>query len=400
MTNVILFDDKTVRDNLLPFTYTRPVALIRVGITNLASKWKALIGDARLSYLTSCDYLSAKYSCSVARDNLFVAGHVIPSAAMVKAVMQLQPGQALKADAELIAFRGALSEFQAGKFSSAVQCQQQFLAIRHLYDIFELNAQALEQDFRILTAGRKSAPLSPSNRIIGDLQFPDGKPKIFVEPGAYVEGACINVNAGPVYIGKNVEIMEGACIRAPFAACHDAKVRMCAKIYGATTLGPFCKVGGELENSVMFGFSNKAHDGYIGDAVIGEWCNIGGGTTASNLKNDYGEIRVWNYPAQRFLKTGRQFCGLFMGDHSKTGVNCMINTGTVLGVGVNIHGAGFPRNFVPSFSEGGSTSGFKDVSLATFFSIAERVMQRRGVTLSDDDKRIFTAIYNQADNYK
>lgn len=400
MTNLILFDDKTVRDNLLPFTYTRPVALIRVGITNIASKWKALTPEPQVSYLTQ-DYLAGKFPCSIVRDNFFVAGHIIPSQALAQEVLQLKPGQALvTVDSELLAFRGALSEFERRKFSSAAKTSLQVTAVRHLYDIFQLNAQVMEQDFRTLTAGRKSAPLSPSNRIIGEMQFPDGKPKIFVEPGAYVEGACINVNDGPAYFGKNVEIMEGACIRAPFAACHDSKVRMGAKVYGATTLGPFCKVGGEVENSVLFGYSNKAHDGYIGDAVIGEWCNIGGGTTASNLKNDYGEIRVWNYPAQRFLKTGLQFCGLFMADHSKTGVNCMLNTGTVLGVGVNIHGAGFPRNFVPSFSEGGSTSGFKDVSLATFFSIAERVMARRGIALTDDDRRIFTAIFNQADEYK
>ena len=174
---------------------------------------------------------------------------------------------------------------------------------------------------------------------------------------------------------------------------------MGTKIYGATTLGPYCKVGGELNNVVMIGYSNKAHDGFLGNAVIGEWCNLGGGTTASNLKNDYTEIKLWNYPAHRFLKTGLQFCGLIMGDHSKAGINCMFNTATVIGVGVNIHGAGFPRNFVASFSEG-STAGFTDVSLPKFFDIAKRVMARRNVELTDIDKEIFLAIYNIAEGYK
>ena len=214
-----------------------------------------------------------------------------------------------------------------------------------------------------------------------------------------MEGAIVNLTEGPVYIGKDAEVMEGACIRAPFAGCTHSVVNMGAKVYGATTLGPYCKVGGEVNNVVFIGYSNKAHDGFLGNAVIGEWCNIGGGTTASNLKNDYGEIKLWNYPQARFVRTGLQFCGLIMGDHTKLGVNTMINTATVLGVGVNIHGTGFPRNFVPSFSEGGS-SGFVDVSLTKFFTIAERMMARRNKVLSEDDKEMFKSIYSIADNYK
>ena len=252
----------------------------------------------------------------------------------------------------------------------------------------------MEQDFVRLTEGRESQPLSDTNVLVGD------RNRIFIEEGASVEGAILNTVGGCMYIGRDVEVMEGACIRAPFAACHDAKVRMGAKVYGATTLGPFCKVGGEVENTVFIGYSNKAHDGFIGDAVIGEWCNLGGGTTASNLKNDYSEIKLWNYEAQKFLRTGLQFCGLIMGDHSKTGVNCMINTATVLGVGVNIHGAGFPRNFVASFQEGSASAGFKNVPLPAFFAIAERVMARRGIKLTDVDREIYTAIYNISDRYK
>ena len=193
--------------------------------------------------------------------------------------------------------------------------------------------------------------------------------------------------------------MEGCCIRAPFAACQHAVAKMGCKIYGATTLGPYCKVGGELSNVVMIGYSNKAHDGFLGNAVIGEWCNLGAGTTASNLKNDYAEIKLWHYPSHRFLRTGLQFCGLIMGDHSKAGINCMFNTATVIGVGVNIYGAGFPRNFVASFSEGG-TSGFNDVALSKFFATAEKMMHRRNIELTEIDKEIFESIYHQAENFK
>ena len=267
---------------------------------------------------------------------------------------------------ELIAFNGNAHDFDARHYTHVVYPKRKPLIVRHLYDIFEFNGEVLEQDFKRLTAGRKSQPLSSTNTIIGDPS------RIFIEEGAYVEGAVLNTNDGPIYIGQNVEVMEGACIRGGFAACHDAKVRIGAKVYGATTLGPHCKIGGEVENSVFIGYSNKAHDGFLGDAVIGEWCNIGGGTTASNLKNDYGEIKLWNYATKRFERTGLQFCGLFMGDHSKIGVNGMINTATVLGVGVNIHGAGFPRNFVASFQEGCASVGFKNVPLETFYTIAQR----------------------------
>lgn len=193
--------------------------------------------------------------------------------------------------------------------------------------------------------------------------------------------------------------MENSSIRAPFAACEHVVVNMGTKIYGATTLGPYCKVGGELNNVIMQAYSNKGHDGFLGNAVIGEWCNLGAGTNASNLKNDYSEIKLWNYPSRRFLRTGLQFCGLIMGDHSKAGINCMFNTATVLGVGVNVHGSGFPRNFVASFSEGG-TAGFSDVPLSKFFSIAERMMARRGKVLTEVDRAIFEAIHDETENLK
>ncbi len=393
--NVILFDDNEVRKQLLPLTYTRPAALLRVGITTIAEKWQSLIGDdASYSYLT-VPYLKKKYPLHVRRTtNLMVAGHVIATPELAREVLALEPGEALVWDETLIAFNGTAQDFDTRQYGRVVRPSHKPMAVRHLYDIFELNGEVLAADFDRLTAGRESLPLSATNTVIGDPS------RVFIEPGAYVEGAMLNTHEGPIYIGRDAEVMEGACIRGGFAACHGAKVRMGAKVYGAVTLGPHCKIGGEVENSVFIGYSNKAHDGFVGDSVIGEWCNIGGGTTASNLKNDYSEIRLWNYASKSFERTGLQFCGLLMGDHCKLGVNCMINTATVLGVGVNIHGSGFPRNFVPSFQEGSSAAGFKDVRLENFYAIAERVMARRGVELTDADKDIFKAIYNLRDKYK
>lgn len=391
--NIIIFDDTEVRRHLLPLSYTRPVAHLRVGITTIDEKWRAMLGDATYSYLT-VPYLKGKYPLVAQRDNLLVAGHVIPTPALARQVLQLHHGEALMVGEELIAFNGSAQDFDNKHWSKVTFPSDKPDMITRPYHIFKLNGKVMEADFERLTAGRTSQPLSASNVVIGD------RNRIFVEQGASVEGAFLNTQCGPIYIGPDAEVMEGAMIRGPFAACCGAKVRMGAKVYGATTLGPYCKVGGEVENTVMIGYSNKAHDGFLGDAVIGEWCNLGGGTTASDLKNDYSEIKLWDYVEQRFVRTGLQFCGLIMGDHSKTGVNCMINTATVLGVGVNVHGAGFPRNFVASFQEGSATAGFKNVPLASFFAIAERVMARRGATLTDADRDIFTAIYNISDRYK
>ncbi len=392
--NVILFDDNEVRKQLLPFTYTRPIALLRVGITTIAEKWQAMLGEANYSYLT-VPYLKKKFPLHARRSsNLMVAGNVIPTPELAQQVLGLGLGEALMVGEQLIAFNGSAHDYDAHHYTRIHFPENIPLVIKHLYDIFEFNGVVLSQDFDRLTAGRESQPLSSTNTVIGDAS------RIFVEQGAYVEGAMLNTHEGPIYIGPNVEVMEGACIRGGFAACHDAKVRIGAKVYGATTLGPHCKIGGEVENTVFIGYSNKAHEGFLGDAVIGEWCNIGGGTTASNLKNDYGEIKLWNYASKRFERTGLQFCGLFMGDHSKIGVNGMINTATVLGVGVNIHGAGFPRNFVASFQEGSAAAGFKNVPLETFYTIAERVMARRSIVLTDVDRDIYKAIYNISDRYK
>ena len=391
--NIIFFDDTETRRHLLPLTYTRPACHLRVGITTIEQKWRALLGDGhRYSYLTA-SYLKVKYPTVARSHNLMVAGHVVPTPALAAQVLALRHGDALLAsDGTLVAFNGAASEFDNRTWSREVVAGD-VLAITRTYHIFENNAAVLQQDFEALTAGRQSAPLPPSTTLIGPAD------RLFLEPDAVVDGATLNTREGCIYIGRDVEVMEGACVRGPFAALDHSKVRIGAKVYGATTLGPHCKIGGEVENCVFIGYSNKAHEGFLGDAVIGQWCNIGGGTTASNLKNDYSMIKMWDYAAQRFMPTGLQFCGLMMGDHSKIGVNCMINTATVIGVGVELHGSGFPRNFVASFQTG-SPAGYHTVALPAFFAMAERVMARRGIALTDVDRDIFTAIYNLSDRYR
>ena len=386
--NIILEDIKAVRANLLPLTYTRPVADIRVGITTIRDKWRGLCPDAMVVAGVCEEYMLEMYprpGFDGADTTFHVAGHIIPDESLVSLVLALEPGQTLMCGTEVIAWRGEGGE--------PVMSDTVPAAVRYLYDIFTQNGDAIRCDYARMTAGRVGATLSSSNTLIGD------PTQVFVEDGAWIEGCCINTQGGPVYIGRKTTVMEGSLLRGPLGVCDHATVNMGTKLYPDTTIGPWCKVGGELNNVVMLGYSNKAHDGFLGNAVIGEWCNLGAGCVASNLKNDYTPIKLWNYAARRFMPTGLQFCGLIMGDHSKCGINTMLNTATVLGVGVNIHGSGFPRNFVPSFSEGGA-AGFYEVSMSKFFDIARRVMGRRGCNLTAEAERMFMAIRYQADEYK
>ena len=383
MKNIILFDPVEARDRLLPLTLTRPVAFIRHGITTISEKWQKAIPGA-YSYSTQ-DYLSMKYPMVEATDgdNLFIAGNLHPDSKLVEAILALNIGEALTFNGETIARRGN------GNPTSETEYDGTPFRLSNVWDIFMLNDEAIRRDFELLTAGRSSRPLSDSCRLIGDPS------QLFIEEGATVECANINVSKGPVYIGRDAEVMEGACLRGPIAMCEHSVVNMGGKIYGATTLGPYCKVGGELNNVVMTGFSNKAHDGFLGNAVIGEWCNLGAGCTASNLKNTYAPVKLWSMAEGRFIKTDLQFCGLMMGDHSKAGINTMFNTATVIGVGVNFYGAGFPRTYLPSFTEG-SPLGMKPVIMDRFFDTASRMMSRRHKELTPIDKEIYINIREQS----
>lgn len=393
--NIILKDDATTVENLLPLTFTRPVSNLLVGSSTIAEKWQKLL-DSPISYATT-DYLSELFPTVASDDNIIIFSHYLPTTALRDEILPLAPGEALTdADNSIIAFRGSAEvinnslPFASLSLRPTVNSHKK---IEHIYDLFLLCDELLRNDFSTITADRQSQPLPESCILIGDSS------QLFIEEGASVEGAIINVRQGPVYIGRNAEIMEGACLRGPISIGHHSTVKMGAKIYGATTIGCHCKVGGELNNVVMHDFSNKAHDGFLGNAVIGSWCNLGAGCTASNLKNDYTEIKLWNYRSCRFLRTGLLHCGLIMGDHSKAGVNTMFNTATVIGVGVNIHGTGFPRNFVASFSEG-STAGFNEVQLSKFLSTAKKVMARRNVELTDADIRMFEALHQATDSYR
>lgn len=396
--NIILFDLPAVRENLLPLSYTRPIADFLVGITTLRKKWESfLVGE--FSYST-VGYLSEKYPMKAAEENLFIASNIIATEHLARRLDTLEPGEVLMADTMagqrvLVGFKGGANRLDEVIHSmpAGIVYEEKVDAINHVYDIFLLNGRQIEADFDVLTAGREGQSIPRSNTVIGD---PD---RIYIESGAIVEGVVLNASHGPIYVGRHVEIMEGSCLRGPIALGEHSTVNMGTRIYPGTSLGPWCKVGGELNNVVIFGFTNKAHDGFLGNAVIGEWCNLGAGCVASNLKNDYTEIKLWNYPSHRFLRTGLQFCGLIMADHSKAGINTMFNTATVVGVGVNIHGSGFPRNFIASFSEGGP-SGFTDLPMEKFFDIAKRMMARRGRSLSETDNRIFHAIRELAENYK
>lgn len=391
MENIILYDLPKVQANLLPISFTRPIADFRVGITTIREKWERVL-PGEYSYLVP-DYLKAKFVAKYAEENLFLASHIMPDESLTDEIKRLKSGEALYQGEIFIAFRGSVEMFESESYAKKDYAKD-IVAVNYLYEIFTLNGQALTTDFDIITKGRTGQTISDTNIIIGDAS------KIFIEDGASVEGAFLNVTKGPIYIGRDAEIMEGSCVRGPFSLGENSHVNMGTKIYSDTTIGPWCKVGGELNNAVFFGYSNKAHDGFVGNAVIGEWCNIGAGTNASNLKNDYSKIRLWNYPGHTFMRTDLQFCGLIMGDHSKVGINCMFNTATVLGVGVNIHGAGFPRTFIPSFSEGSPTGGFTDVQLKKFFEIAGRAMARRGKSLTEIDYKIFEEIYQVASQYK
>lgn len=389
---IALFDTWNRHQNLMPLTATRPVGALRLGITTIKEKWNPYSEHDVLFY--SVDYLREAYPLPDFEGvYLFVAGNVIPDDHLVDRISELKRGEGLRNEDEPLAFVGTPAEVEAYDFLSAPDYHD-VVTIKYVYDLFLLNDSMICKDFARLTAGRKSLPLSISNKVIGDYEDRDGNPLIFIEEGASVEGAVINLQSGPIYVGRDAQIMEGALLRGPIAFCDNSKARMGAKIYGGTTIGPYCKVGGEIDNVLFLGYSNKAHDGYLGNAVIGEWCNIGAGVNASNLKNDYSKIRIWNYASRTFMKTDLQFCGLIMGDHSKAGINCMFNTATVVGVGVNVHGSGFPRVILHSFMEGSPAGGFSQVTLKKFYDIAERAMSRRDMSLSEEQRRVYEKLYS------
>jgi len=388
--NYILFDG-AVRNALLPFTYTKPVADLRIGILTIREKWEKHL-NLTTTTITE-EYLEEKYPMVELEENVLINASFCPTNELVEKVKSLSTNEAIFKGEEVIAFYTSDSQEEVNFDTyKQIEFEEDLIQVKNTWDIFALNAEAIQQDFDLITEGRTSQPIPEGTRYID-------KENIFIEEGAVLTFATLNASLGPIYIGKDAEIMEGAVVRGPFAMCEHAVLKLNAKIYGATTLGPYCKVGGEVNNAVLMAHSNKGHDGYLGNAVIGEWCNIGADTNNSNLKNNYAEVKLWDYETGRFAKTGLQFCGLMMGDHSKCGINTMFNTGTVIGVSANIFGSGFPRNFVPSFSWGGA-SGFIEYKTNKVFEVAEVVLKRRGLIFDEKEQKILEHVFQETKKYR
>jgi len=393
----LFFDPEITRINLLPFTYTRPVANLRIGIMTIDEKWRKYLKEGEFGYKTQA-YLQEKFPLNSGTANILINGSICPNELLVSEILQLkQNGQALVWGNVLLAVY--LDAAQLDSFTEDITLYQNtetkannLLQINYTYDLFSKNGEAIEQDFDFLTKGRESQAIPAGNQYVN----PE---RIFIEEGAKVQFSILNASTGAIYIGKNAEVMEGCKVRGPFALCEDAGLKMDAKIYGPTTVGPHCKVGGEVNNVIFYAYSNKGHDGFVGNAVIGEWVNMGADTNNSNLKNTYDEVKLWNYGTEKFEKTGLTFCGLMMADHAKCGINTMFNTGTVVGVGANIFGSGFPRNFLPSFSWGGA-QGFDTFVLSKFYKTAEAVYRRRNVPFTETDKAILKHVFELSKKYR
>jgi UDP-N-acetylglucosamine diphosphorylase/glucosamine-1-phosphate N-acetyltransferase len=391
---MLIFFDETSRANLFPLTFTRPTADLRIGILKISEKWQHYFAG-NCAYKTA-PYLSTKFAFNTQQQNLFINGTIIPDDKLATAIDNLQQGQALYKNNILIAL--PLNSTDAQAFTETnlaiyekLHYELPIFSITYPEDIFKHNDIALNADFELLTKGKTSASLSSTNTLIGN--------NIFVEEGVQAECATFNTTNGPIYLGKNSQVWEGTNIRGGLALCHNAQIKMGAKIYGATTIGPHSRVGGEINNAVIWGYSSKGHDGFLGNSVLGEWCNIGADSNNSNLKNNYAEVKLWDYESQRFRKTGMQFCGLIMADHAKCSINTMFNTGTVVGVSANIFGSGFPRNFVPDFAWGGA-QGFEVYSLIKMFETASMVYPRRNRVFNDEEKAILAHIFEITQKFR
>lgn len=381
--NIVLFDDKEWR-NLRPLTLNKPVAELRMGILTFKERWEKLI-EGNYSYYTQ-KYLSDKYQIQISEENIFINSSFFPNENLVNSIRNLNKGESIWFKNQMIAGNFSLEEFNARNDSNhKVEFQEEITHISHLWDLFTYNEKAIRFDFELITKGRKSQPISETNGVINPAN-------IFLEEGAVIEFAVLNAKEGPIYVGKNAEIMEGSLVRGSLALCENAKLNLGAKIYPGTTIGPYCKVGGEVNNSILMGYSNKGHDGFLGNSVLGEWCNLGADTNNSNLKNNYSEIKLWDYESKDYVGTGLQFCGLMMGDYAKSAINTQFNTGTVVGLSANVFEAGFPPKFIPSFSWGGGKNSAK-FDLEKSFEATEKMMERRKKVLTDKEKKIIEYIF-------
>ncbi|WPO82443.1 GlmU family protein [Chryseobacterium sp. JJR-5R] len=384
----LVFSDAQYWEDFLPLTFTRPVAEMRCGILTFSERWQKILGNTEVSYFTET-YLQDKFAEPEKKESLFLVTNFLPTEHIIQQIKELKQGEALVYEDELVAAKINMDGFSLHQIEKMTDIKEELVFFKKPSDLFTYNKEAIDFDFELLTQGRTSQELSATNGFLGNKQ------DLFIEEGAQVEFSTLNTKTGKIYIGKNAEVMEGCHLRGPIALCEESKFNLGAKIYGATTIGPHSKVGGEVSNIIIFGYSNKGHDGFVGNSVIGEWCNLGADTNSSNLKNNYGHVKLWSYRTKAFEDTGLQFAGLIMGDHSKTAINTQLNTGTVIGVASNIFKEGFPPNLIENFSWGG----FKDderFKLDKAYEVAEKVMARRKVSLTGEDKAIFKYIF---DNY-
>ncbi len=390
--HITLTDFPSSYQALQPLSLTRPVSEFRVGILTLREKWKKRLPNATLSYLIP-NYLKGKYPPSdnnaAQEEHFTVASNILPDKQFIDAMMQMPPKSFYENEGEIVVLRAGVQNdtiYTQNGFTNLGAFPHELTTLKRLTDIFRLNEQELKKDFELLTKGRTSAPITDPHTIVY------GQENIFLEEGASTKAAILNAENGIIYLGKNAQVSEGGIIQGNFALCEGSVVNLGGKMRPNTTIGPYCKVGGEISNSVFFGYSNKSHDGFLGNSVLGEWCNLGADSNTSNLKNNYGSVKLWNYAKDDFEDTGLNFVGLMMGDHSKAGINTMFNTGTVVGVSANVFGAGFPPKHIPSFAWGGST-GFERFEIEKALEVAERVMLRRQKQLTEEDKQILKTIY-------
>lgn len=396
MRNIILFDDES-REQMLPLSYTRPVAELRTGIFTIRERWEKLLKGSA-SYITS-EYLNGRYPMHLQDDNIVINGAVMPNDRLVRLIEQLEANEALMEEGNLIAARLNRQQFELLLRDEAIEeitgielGDTPFIHLSYPWDLFLSLRATIEYDYHLITAGRTSQSIPSNNTILaGD--------NIFLEEGAHVSCAILNAQSGPIYIGKNAHVMEGAIIRGPVTIGEGSTISMGAKIYGPTAIGPHCKVGGEVKEVVFLGYANKAHDGYLGNSIIGEWCNLGAGCTVSNLKNNYSNVRMWDYSTRSMRDSGLQHLGLVMGDHSKAGIQTMFNTGTIVGAACNIFGEGFPPKFIPSFSWGGAP-GMITHRLDDAISTAKKVMARRNIEFTTDDENIMKKVFELSVMYR
>ncbi len=387
--NIVLFDSKEWK-NLRPLTLTKPFGELRMGILTFRERWKKLI-EGNYSYLTE-NYLSEKFPAEVENLNLFINPAYFPFPDLVDAILKLKEGETLMNNQNMIAGKLSLEDFQnLNTITSNQNYTGEILHINRLWNLFSYNDVAIRFDFELIKKGRKSQPISDTNGIMN----PEN---IFLEEGTVMEFSVLNAKSGPIYIGKDAEVMEGSLIRGSLALCEGAKLNMGTKIYSGTTIGPHCKVGGEVNNSILMGYSNKGHEGFLGNSVLGEWCNLGADTNNSNLKNNYSTIKMWDYNTNSYIESDLQFCGLIMGDFSKSAINTQFNTGTVAGVSANVFESGFPPKFIPSFSWGGRETSPK-YDFEKSCEAAQKMMERRKKLLTEEDKRILKHIYLEPSEY-